>query len=85
MKVTCIECGNKAIIRSRQEKDPKVADLYCICRDPLCGSTFVWTLSYSHQLSPSRSQSKNMMLDMLKSLPKAEQKELFQQASMSLC
>ena len=76
-------CGSKALISSRHEKDIKVVDLYCICKDPHCGHTFVSTLSFSHTLSPSTNQSKTMMLDLLRNMPDDEFKALSNQRQMS--
>ena len=80
VQVNCIECQGKAVIGTRVAIDPKVTNLYCSCKDPQCGHTFVMTLSFSHTLSPAANQSKRLMLDMLKSLPKDEQQQLFEMA-----
>ena len=83
MRVKCTECQKKALIQSRNELDTKVADLYCVCSDPLCGHTFVMKLAYSHTLSPSRHQAQQMAVDYLRSLPLAEQQRLLDQARMA--
>lgn len=80
MRIKCTECNSKAIISSRNELDPKVADLYCLCRNPECGATFVMKLSYSHSLSPSRNQARSMAVNLLRGLPPAEQMDLLQLA-----
>ncbi|MFC6633547.1 ogr/Delta-like zinc finger family protein [Microbulbifer taiwanensis] len=80
MRIKCTECHSKAIISSRNELDPKVADLYCMCANPECGASFVMKLSYSHTLSPSRSQAHSMAVELLRGLPAAEQLDLLQQA-----
>ena len=82
VQINCIECGSKAIINSRADKDIKVIDLYCSCKDPLCGHTFVSTLSFSHTLSPSAKQSDKMIMDFLRSMPKDKQLNLLKQASI---
>jgi len=81
VQVICTECHGKAVIQSRAVKDPKVSDLYCSCKNPRCGHTFVMTLSYSHTLSPSSKQASSMVLDLLRGMPKAEQLQLLQQAT----
>ncbi len=83
MQVKCTECNSKAIISSRNELDPKVADLYCICRNPHCGHSFVMKLTYSHTLSPSSFQARRMATDIFRGLPKSEQLELLQQLQAS--
>lgn len=80
MQVKCTECQHKAIISSRNELDPKVADLYCICRNPECGHSFVMKLTYSHTLSPSGFQARQLAVELLRGLPPAEQMDLLQQA-----
>ncbi len=82
MQVICTECQGKAVIASRAVKDPKVSDLYCSCKNPACGHTFVMTLSFSHTLSPSATQGKKILADMIRSLPKAEQMELLNMAGV---
>lgn len=79
VQINCPECTGKAVIGSRASLSREVSDLYCSCKDPLCGATFVYKLTFSHTLSPSANQSKRMMLDMLKQMPANEQKELFSQ------
>lgn len=80
MRIKCTECHRKAVISSRNELDPKVADLYCLCTNPECGASFVMKLSYSHTLSPPRRQVHSMAVELLRGLPPAEQLELLQQA-----
>ncbi|MBU6951010.1 ogr/Delta-like zinc finger family protein [Hahella sp. HN01] len=80
MQVNCAECGNKAIITSRQVLDPKLANLYCVCKNAECGHSFVMNLAFSHTLSPSSFQAKRMMIEMLRGMGRAEQLELLAQA-----
>lgn len=76
MRVNCTECPAKAVIRSRKQLDVKVAQLYCSCTDPICGHTFVMDLSFSHTLSPSGNQTKQMLLDMFRNMPDDERQEI---------
>lgn len=80
MLINCTICGSKSTILSRASKDPKVADLYCSCRDAECGHTFVMTLAFSHTLSPSAKDLNKLLIDMLRRLPKPEQLELIEMA-----
>lgn len=82
MQVLCTECGGKAVIHSRKQQTNEVADLYCSCRDPLCGHTFKMTLAFSHTISPSAKTSKKMLADLIASLPRNEQVLLFEQAQL---
>lgn len=72
MQVNCTECGGKATIHSRRQLDVKMSQLYCNCKNPLCGHTFVMDLCFSHTLSPSANQAKDIVRDMLRALPEAE-------------
>ena len=80
MKVDCSECGGAATIQSRRRFDTKISHLYCSCKNPVCGHTFVMNLSFSHTLSPSGKQAKQMVLDLIRALPEAERRELMAQA-----
>ncbi len=80
MQVDCPECFGKATIQSRKQLDIKLSQLYCSCKDPLCGHTFVMDLSFSHTLSPSGKQADNLVLRLLKAMP-VEQRELLIQAA----
>lgn len=80
MQVDCPECYGTAIIHSRKQLDIKMSKLYCSCKNPLCGHTFVMDLSFSHTLSPSGKQADNLILNMLKAMP-IEQRELLIQAA----
>ncbi|EPQ4021683.1 ogr/Delta-like zinc finger family protein, partial [Proteus mirabilis] len=53
LTIYCPECGEKAMIKKSNRKHKELTDLYCACRDPLCGHTFVLNLTFSHTLSPS--------------------------------
>lgn len=75
MQIICTECKGRAIIHSRKHLDDKVSQLYCSCKDPLCGYSFVMDLSFSHTLSPSGTQAKQMMFDLFRSLPEEERQE----------
>ena len=76
MQINCSECGGKAIIHSRKQLDVKMSQLYCSCKSPECGHTFVMDLSFSHTLSPSGKQAQTMVVDLLRALPVAERQIL---------
>ena len=72
MQIHCTECGEKSIIRTSKRLDPKMSQLYCICQNPHCGHTFVMDLSFSHTLSPSARQAKDVVVSFLRALPDSE-------------
>lgn len=76
MLINCTICNAKAIIQSRKQLDPKVSQLYCSCKDPLCGHTFVMDLAFSHTLSPSAQHTGQMLLSLLRSMPDAERQQV---------
>lgn len=72
MQINCTECGSKSIIHSSKKLDTKMSQLYCSCKNPICGHTFVMDLSFSHTLSPSASQARNVVVNFLRALPETE-------------
>ncbi len=81
MQVKCPECLSTATIQSRKELDVKISDLYCSCKNPECGHSFVSTLSFKHSLSPSSFQARRMLIEHIKSLSIEEQQSLFSEAA----
>jgi hypothetical protein len=76
MQINCIECEGRAIIRGSNKLHIKMSQLYCICKNPHCGHTFVMDLSFSHTLSPSANQARDVVVSMLRALPEAERQLL---------
>ncbi len=68
LTIYCPECGEKAMIKKSNRKHKELTDLYCACRDPLCGHTFVLNLTFSHTLSPSAKKQDALLLAMIKNL-----------------
>ncbi|THG81495.1 transcriptional regulator [Pseudomonas sp. A-1] len=79
MRVYCKECGSKGRIASREEMSMEFAKLYCQCLSPQCGHTWVANLTFSHTLSPSAQAVDRLLFDRLRELPRARQRELFDQ------
>lgn len=78
MRVTC-KCGNKGRIASRETLSAEFAKLYCQCLDAKCGHTWVAHLTFYRTLSPSAQTFDRMLFDRLKDMPRAQQRELFEQ------
>ncbi|WP_368912689.1 ogr/Delta-like zinc finger family protein [Proteus mirabilis] len=77
LTIYCPECGEKAMIKKSNRKHKELTDLYCSCRDPLCGHTFVLNLTFSHTLSPSAKKQDALLLAMIKNLsPQQREKAL---------
>ncbi|HGN2829746.1 TPA: ogr/Delta-like zinc finger family protein [Proteus mirabilis] len=77
LTIYCPECGEKAMIKKSNRKHKELTDLYCACRDPLCGHTFVLNLTFSHTLSPSAKKQNALLLAMIKNLsPQQREKAL---------
>ena len=72
MQINCTECGSKSIIHSSKRLDAKMSQLYCSCKNPICGHTFVMDLCFSHTLSPSAKQHTDVVVNFLRALPDAE-------------
>ncbi|MCF5508905.1 transcriptional regulator, partial [Pseudomonas sp. PA-3-6H] len=56
---------------------------YCQCLDATCGHTWVANLTFSHTLSPSAQSYERMLFDRLRDMPKAKQRELFDQLGVA--
>ncbi len=78
MRVVC-NCGHKGRIASREEVTRAFVKLYCQCLDATCGHTWVANLTFSHTLSPSSQTFERMLIDRLREMPRAKQRELFEQ------
>ena len=78
MRVIC-KCGHKGRIDKRDQLSTDFVKLYCQCLDTTCGHTWVAHLTYSHTLSPSAQTFDRMLFDRLKDMPRAQQRELFEQ------
>ncbi|NNA16820.1 ogr/Delta-like zinc finger family protein [Pseudomonas lundensis] len=78
MRVIC-KCGHKGRIGKRDQLSTDFVKLYCQCLDTTCGHTWVAHLTYSHTLSPSAQTFDRMLFDRLKDMPRAQQRELFEQ------
>jgi len=76
MKVTC-KCGHKGRIASREVLSADFAKLYCQCLDAKCGHSWVANLTFSHTLSPSAQTFDRLLIDRLRDMPRAQQRELF--------
>lgn len=77
LTVFCPECGEKALIKKSNRKHKELSDLYCACRDPECGHTFVLNLTFSHTLMPSAKNKDTLLLDVIKNLsPEQREKAL---------
>ncbi|CAI8991411.1 Transcriptional regulator [Pseudomonas sp. IT-196MI5] len=79
MRIYCKECGGKGRIASREELSLEFAKLYCQCLSASCGHTWVATLTFSHTLSPSAQVADRLIFDRLRAMPRAEQRDLFDQ------
>jgi hypothetical protein len=76
MRVMCIECGGKGCIKKTYRMSQGVANLYCQCMDPMCGHTWVSTLSFSHTLTPSAKQCGEMAAALSRGLSPDEHRKL---------
>lgn len=79
MQINCTECGEKSIIHSSKRLDAKMSQLYCSCKNPICGHTFVMDLCFSHTLSPSAQQHKDVVVSFLRALPDTERQLMLSQ------
>ncbi|RSD30730.1 ogr/Delta-like zinc finger family protein [Vibrio pectenicida] len=58
-RITC-GCGERAVINKTNRLSNDCADLYCECKNPACEHQFVMSLYFSHTLSPSSKDTKEL-------------------------
>jgi len=79
MRIDCPHCTQKAVITSRNKLSNHVSDIYCACTNlPDCGASFVFTLSYKHQLNPPIKNTRQLAASLLQNLPISERQALMQ-------
>lgn len=88
IKIICKHCGDRAVITKNDRQTVEYSRLYCICKNPACGHSWVADIQFSHTLKESRLTKEgvlnylldNLPFDSLKSLKlaieKAENKQL---------
>mgnify|MGYP000561624670 CR=1 FL=1 len=77
MRVICPHCDSKALITSSNLLCETVKDLYCQCvNTKACGASFVYKLSYSHDLNPPRTSTQQIAIALIKSLPLEERQAI---------
>ncbi|HAT8540523.1 transcriptional regulator [Vibrio vulnificus] len=75
-------CGEHSVITKTNRLSVECADIYCKCKNPLCGHSFVMSSYYSHTLSPSAKTTSQMAFELCKALPPETRQQLKQQLSM---
>ncbi|MBI9109895.1 MAG: ogr/Delta-like zinc finger family protein [Maridesulfovibrio ferrireducens] len=73
----CDRCGQLARIESSSQEAESYKKLYCSCKNPECGHSFVMDLTFSHTLSPSALDLPDPLRKKIQSMGHAEQLELF--------
>lgn len=81
MKIKCNRCGSRSIINSSSEESDAVKKLYCSCKNPQCGHTFVMELSFSHTLSPSALDFPEEFVKKIQTATRMEQQRIFSSLS----
>lgn len=75
--IRCCKCGSKAAIESSKEISDLLKQLYCCCRNPECGHTFVVNMEFSHTLSPSALDLPEALRQRIQEVTPAMQGQLF--------
>ena len=78
--IQCPTCRGKSIVYSRANKHERLTDLYCICKDPECNVKFVVEQSVKKILTPSVNHGRQLVIELLRSIPKSELEELLSHA-----
>lgn len=78
VRIFCDRCEKIARIESSVTITSTYKRLYCSCRNPECGHTWVMDLSYSHTLSPSALDLPEELREQVRAAGcRQEQQELF--------
>ncbi|MGL1932193.1 MAG: ogr/Delta-like zinc finger family protein [Desulfotalea sp.] len=77
MRVECERCNSQAIIYTRKKQSEAVSELFCCCKNPECGHSFVMDLAFSRTISPSALDFPAEIQEKIKTLTKLELKQLF--------
>ncbi len=77
VRVYCNRCGSVARIESSSQEVETYKKLYCGCKNPECGHTFVMDLSFSHTLSPSALDMPENVRKVIQRADRTEQMLLF--------
>lgn len=77
MRINCDRCNSTATIQSTSKESELVKKLYCTCKNPDCGHSFVMMLSYSHTISPSLLDFPESIKILIQNSAPVQQKELF--------
>jgi hypothetical protein len=77
MRVVCPHCSKKAIITSSNAMSETVKDLYCQCTNTKdCGASFVFVLSYKHDLNPPVKTTLQIAASLINNLKPDQRKQL---------
>lgn len=58
----CPDCGASLVKRSSTSKHPLLSRTFLICRNPVCGATFLGIDEITHRLSPSSQPNPDVIL-----------------------
>lgn len=83
MRITC-KCGHKGKIRDSTKHSPDFVTVYGQCLDVNCGHSWAAYLTFHHTISPSAKMADRLLMDRLLEMPKAEQRDLFDQLGAQL-
>ncbi|MBD8515182.1 ogr/Delta-like zinc finger family protein [Photobacterium sp. CAU 1568] len=75
-------CGERAIITKTNRLTIDCADMYCQCKNPECGHSFVMSQGFSHTLSPSSKSTGQLVHAIVRSLSPEQTKQVYQQLSL---
>ena len=77
-------CGERAVINKTNRLSNDCADLYCECKNPECEHQFVMSLYFSHTLSPSSKDTRELADCLVKVLKPDHRDYLKQQLALFL-
>lgn len=69
VKVICKHCGERGIITKTDRQTVDYSRLYCTCKNPACGHSWVADIQFSHTLQESKITKDGIINYLLNNLP----------------
>ena len=77
VRTKCNRCNELATIQDSVEESADFKVLYCTCNNPACGHSFTIEQHFGHTISPSALDFDADMLEKIRKMNRAQQRELF--------
>lgn len=76
MRIECERCHAQATIYTRKKQSDTLSELFCSCKNPECGHSFVMDLAFSRTISPSALDFPSGVQEQIQNLSKIQIRQL---------